>query len=87
MRNIQPVIQAFVPDTTHIKILQEVADKPSCTISHVVLQLLPIRSESIVRSGVRRLLARRCLDGGKSTKEILLTLTSNGRMVLDRAPV
>jgi len=86
MNDVQPLIKVFVPDTTHIKILREVADKPSCTISHVVHQLLPVHSESSVRSGVRRLLARRYLDGGKSTKEILLTLTSIGRIVLERGP-
>jgi hypothetical protein len=82
-----PKIAAFVPDMTHIDILQVVAGKPSCTISHVVLQLLPTHSESKVRTGVRQLLARRYLDFGKSTSGIELSLTSNGRVVLQRSAV
>jgi hypothetical protein len=80
-----PKIAAFVPDITHIDILQVVAGKPSCSISHVVLQLLPIHSESRVRTGVRQLLARRYLDFGKSTSGIELSLTSNGRVVLQHS--
>jgi hypothetical protein len=82
-----PKIAAFVPDMTHIDILQVVAGKPSCTISHVVLQLLPTHSESKVRTGVRQLLARRYLDFGKSPSGIELSLTSNGRVVLQRSAV
>jgi hypothetical protein len=82
-----PKTEAFVPDTAHIRILQEVADSPSCTITHVVLQLLPGTSESSVRSGVRLLLARRYLDWGKSPDGIQLRLTSQGRVALQRAPV
>jgi len=80
-----PNIPAFVPDVTHIDILQVVAGKPSCSISHVVFQLLPIHSESRVRTGVRQLLARRYLDFGKSTSGIELSLTSNGRVVLQHS--
>jgi len=82
-----PKIAAFVPDMTHIDILQVVAGKPSCTISHVVLELLPTHTESKVRTGVRQLLARRYLDFGKSTSGIELSLTSNGRVVLQRSAV
>ena len=82
-----PKMAAFVPDMTHIDILQVVAGKPSCTISHVVLELLPTHSESKVRTGVRQLLARRYLDFGKSTSGIELSLTSNGRVVLQRSAV
>ncbi|MDD1663846.1 MAG: hypothetical protein LUQ32_00675 [Methanomicrobiales archaeon] len=80
-----PKIAAFVPDMTHIDILQVVAGKPSCTISHVVHQLLPTHSESKVRTGVRQLLARRYLDFGKSTSGIELSLTSNGRVTLQHS--
>ena len=76
-----------MPDTAHIKILQEVSDCPSCTITHVVVQLLPTHSESIVRSGVRQLLARRYLDWGNSPYGIQLRLTSQGRVALQQAPV
>ena len=41
--------KAFVPEPTHIQILQVVADNPSCHISDVVHQLLPDHSESSVR--------------------------------------
>lgn len=85
MEGIVPKSAAFVPDTTHIEILQVVAGKPGCTISHVVLELLPAHSESKVRTGVRQLLARRYLDFGKSPSGILLSLTSNGRVVLQRS--
>jgi hypothetical protein len=83
----QPKIVAFVPDSAHILILQEVADCPSCSISYVVERLLPTHSESIVRSRVRQLLNRRYLDWGKSPSGIQLRLTSQGRVALQRAPV
>jgi DUF1365 family protein len=79
--------EAFVPDIAHIMILREVADSPSCSINHVVEKLLPSHSESIVRSRVRQLLARRYLDWGKSPIGIQLRLTSQGRVALQRAPV
>jgi DUF1365 family protein len=79
--------EAFVPDTAHIMILQEVADSPSCSISHVVERMLPGHSESVVRSRVRQLLALRYLDWGKSPLGIQLRLTSQGRVALQRAPV
>lgn len=79
--------QVFMPDKTQIRILQAVADKPSCHISHVVHQLLPDHSESSVRSGVHKLIAKRYLDAGKSNQEILLRITSGGRMALQRAAV
>jgi DUF1365 family protein len=81
-----PETEAFVPDTAHIMILQEVADCPSCSISHVVERMLPSHSESVVRSRVRQLLARRYLDWGKSPLGIQLRLTSQGRVALQRAP-
>lgn len=80
-----PKIPAFVPDMTHIDILQVVAGKPSCSISHVVLQLLSTHSESKVRTGVRQLLARRYLDFGRSPGGIELSLTSNGRVALQHS--
>jgi hypothetical protein len=76
--------RVFVPDTTQIQILKTVADKPACHISHVVHQLLPDHSESRVRSGVHMLLSKRYLDGGKANNEILLRITSGGRMALQR---
>ncbi|MDD1666476.1 MAG: hypothetical protein LUQ23_02955 [Methanomicrobiales archaeon] len=79
--------EGFVPDITHIMILQEVADSPSCSITHVVERLLPSHSESVVRSRVRQLLARRYLDWGRSPLGIQLRLTSQGRVALQQAPV
>ncbi|HVN65168.1 MAG TPA: hypothetical protein VMT31_00980 [Methanomicrobiales archaeon] len=78
--------EAFVPDIAHIMILQEVADCPSCSITYVVEKMLPGHSESVVRSRVRTLLARRYLDWGKSPLGIQLRLTSLGRVALQNAP-
>ena len=85
VRGIFLETQVFVPDKTEIQILQEVADKPGCHISHVVHQLLAEHSESSIRTGVHKLLAKRYLDGGKSNCEIRLMMTSGGRMALQRA--
>jgi hypothetical protein len=79
--------QVFVPDPIHIHILQAVGDKQGCHITHVVEQLLPNHGESSIRSSVRILLSKRYLDGGKSSKEIILRLTSNGRLLLQKAAV
>ncbi|MDD1663460.1 MAG: hypothetical protein LUQ60_06920 [Methanomicrobiales archaeon] len=86
MKEMLPKTKAFVPDTAHIIILQEVADSPSCSITYVVERLLPGHSESIVRSKVRQLLALRYLDWGKSPLGIQLRLTSLGRVALQQAP-
>lgn len=82
-----PQTKAFVPDSAQIMILREVSDCPSCSITHVVEKLLPSHSESIVRSRVRELLARRYLEWGKSPSAIQLRLTSQGRVALQREPV
>jgi hypothetical protein len=74
--------EIFEPTPTHIDILQAVADKQGCHISHVVHVLQPNHSESSVRSAVRVLLSKRYLDGGKSSSEIVLRLTSRGRLLL-----
>ena len=79
------VPQAFVPDPIHIHILQAVSDKQGCHIGHVVQQLLPTHGESGVRSSIRVLLSKRFLDGGKSSNEIVLRLTSKGRVLLQKA--
>jgi hypothetical protein len=82
-----PKTVAFVPDIAHIMVLQEVSDCPSCSINHVVERLLLSHSESITRTRVRQLLARRYLDWGKSQGGMQLRLTSQGRVALQRAPV
>jgi hypothetical protein len=86
---MEPIVfevpQVFVPDTAQIHILETVSDRQGCHISHVVQQLLPTHSESSVRSGVRILLSKRYLDGGKSSKEVVLRLTSSGRLLLQKA--
>ena len=74
--------QVFVPTDVQLDILQAVADKQGCHINHIVNVLHPARSESSVRSGVRVLLSKRYLDGGKSSSEVLLRLTSRGRLLL-----
>lgn len=74
--------EVFVPTETQMDILRAVADNQGCHIGHVVQALSPARSESSVRSGVRVLLSRRYLDGGKSGSEIVLRLTSRGRLLL-----
>jgi hypothetical protein len=91
MKDVIPKIiltrtRAFVPDTAHIIILQEVAGCPSCSIGYVVEKMLPGHSESVVRSKVRQLLAQRYLDWGKSPLGIQLRLTSQGRVALQHAP-
>lgn len=81
------VPQVFVPDPLHIHILQTVGDNQGCHMSHVVQQLQPLQSESSVRAGIRLLLSKRYLDGGKSSNEIILRLTSRGRVLLQKAEV
>ena len=78
--------ELFVPTPVHLDILQAVADKQSCHISQVVQKLYPGHSESSVRSGVRVLLSKRYLDGGRSSSEIILRLTSRGRLLISPAP-
>ena len=79
------VPQVFVPELIHLQILQAVSDKQGCHIGHVVHQLHPAHGESGVRSSVRVLLSKRFLDGGKSSSEIVLRLTSKGRVLLQKA--
>jgi hypothetical protein len=71
-----------VPTEIQIDTLRTVADKQRCRIGDVVQSLLLSRSESSVRSAVRILLLKGCLDGGKSSSEIILRLTSRGRILL-----
>lgn len=77
--------QVFVPDPIHIHILEAVSERQGCHIGHVVQQLLPVHGESGVRSAIRNLLSQRFLDGGKSSSEIVLRLTSKGRILLQKA--
>jgi len=77
--------EVFVPDPIHIHILQAVSEKQGCHIGHVVQQLLPDHGESSIRSAVRVMLSNRTLDGGKSSSEIVLRLTSKGRILLKKA--
>jgi hypothetical protein len=74
--------EVFVPTPTHIDILNAVAGKQGCHISDTVHLLYPAHSESSIRSGVRVLLSKRYLDGGKACNEIMLRLTSRGRLLL-----
>ncbi len=72
----------FVPSDVQRDILNAVCGHQGCRIGDVVRVLQPDRSESSVRSGVRILLAKGMLDGGKSSSEIVLRLTSRGRILL-----
>jgi hypothetical protein len=74
--------KVFVPTEIQIDILRAVSDLKSCRIGDIVHSLNPARSESRVRSGVHTLLSRGYLDGGSSGSEIVLRLTSRGRMLL-----
>ena len=74
--------EVFVPTDVQIDILRAVADKQGCHIGDVVHTLHPAHSESSIRSGVRVLLSKRYLDGGKSSSEIVLRLTSRGRLLI-----
>jgi hypothetical protein len=74
--------EIFTPTPAHLAILRAVADKQSCHIGQVVQALHPGFSESCIRSSVRILLSRGCLDGGKSSSEIILRLTSRGRLLI-----
>ncbi|OPY44937.1 MAG: hypothetical protein A4E42_00927 [Methanoregulaceae archaeon PtaU1.Bin222] len=74
--------EIFKPTEAHLAILRAVADKQSCHIGQVVQTLYPGFSESCIRSSVRGLLSRGCLDGGKSSSEIILRLTSRGRLLI-----
>ena len=87
MTSSVPQTNVSVSDPIQIRILQEVAGAPNCTISNVVARLIAGHSESSVRSGVHHLLAKRYLDGGKATSEIRLRITSNGRVALDRSTI
>jgi len=86
MENMEKISYAppevFVPTEIQLDILRAVADRQGCHIGEVVNRLYPTRSESSIRSGVHILLSKGCLDGGKSSREILLRLTSRGRMLL-----
>ena len=77
--------EVFEPSEIQLDILRAVADKKSCHIGDVVNGLSPERSESSIRSAVRILLSKGCLDGGKSNSEIVLRLTSRGRLLIQPA--
>jgi hypothetical protein len=78
--------EVFVPTPTHLDILRAVADNQSYRITQIVQKLYPGHSESSVRSGVHVLLSKRYLDGGKSSSEIVIRLTSRGRLLILPAP-
>jgi hypothetical protein len=69
----------FVPDTTYLRILQEVSDEPGCKISHVVSQMIPEYGEYDVRSRVHQLVIRRYLFEGRANTETHLSITGKGR--------
>ena len=74
--------KVFLPTETQLEILRAVADRQGCRIGDVVHRLSPARSENGVRADVRTLISKGCLDGGNSSREVLLRLTSKGRVLL-----
>ena len=74
--------EVFEPTPVHLDILRTVGDLRSCHISQVVSALESLHSESRVRSDIRVLLSKRYLDGGKASSEIILRLTSRGRLLI-----
>ncbi|MDD1718846.1 MAG: hypothetical protein LUQ25_02185 [Methanoregulaceae archaeon] len=73
---------AFELDSTHTQILAEVSARPGCTISHVVLRLLPEHGENNIRSRVHQLLTQRYLAEVKGCHGIQLRVTGKGRVSL-----
>jgi|WetSurMetagenome_2_1015567.scaffolds.fasta_scaffold63642_4 hypothetical protein len=69
----------FVPDTTYLRILQEVSDVPGCKISHVVSRMIPEYGEYDVRQRVHQLVLRRYLFEGRANTETHLSITGKGR--------
>jgi len=74
--------ELFVATELQLDILRDVAGHQNCHIGDIVTRLYPSRSESSVRAGVRILMSGGYLDGGKSAREILLRLTSRGRVLI-----
>jgi len=74
----------FVPDAVYIRILHVVSDEPNCKISSVVNKLLDEHGEYAIRSRVRQLVLRRYLFEGRSSTEILLSITGKGRGLLQK---
>lgn len=85
MKGIRVSVPAFEPDATHIRILQAVAETPGCSITHVVTQLIGDHGENAIRTRVRQLIQLRALDEGKSSREIVLRVTSRGRVYIQQA--
>ena len=73
---------AFALDTTHSRILTEVAAMPGCTMGQVVQNLLPEHGENGVRIKVHQLLGQRYLTEVKGVHGIQLRITGKGRIAL-----
>ncbi|MGA2161521.1 MAG: hypothetical protein ABSG28_04895 [Methanoregula sp.] len=79
--------RVFIPDNLHIGILRAVAEKQGCPIRHVVSRLVPDKSEWAIRKDIHELLAKNYLDAGSpAANDILLRLTSKGRILLQQNP-
>jgi len=79
-----PETGAPIHGRVRIRILQEVAVSPCCTVNQVISRLCPAYEESAVRIGVRQLLSLGHLDfdWGKSPPGIHLVVTQEGRRTL-----
>lgn len=74
----------LTPDTLHLAILQAVGKKQGCPIRFVVNRLLAHYSERVIRRKVHELLGENYLDGGSPAHDIILRLTSKGRVLLQQ---
>ncbi len=77
-----PKEQEFALDQTHIRILQEISEKPGCRMSHIVDQLISECGENTLRSKIHQLIVHRYLNEGRSSQGIQLWMMGKGRIAL-----
>ena len=74
----------FTPDALLLEILRAVYKKQGCPIRHVVSRLITDNGERMIRRKVHELLGENYLDGGSPANDIILRLTSKGRILLQQ---
>jgi hypothetical protein len=77
-----PKPQEFALDQTHIRILQEISEKPGCKMSHIVDRLISECGENTIRSKIHQLIVHRYLNEGRSSQGIQLWMMGKGRIAL-----
>ena len=77
-----PNTQEFALDQTHIRILQEISEKPGCRMSHIVDRLISECGENTIRSKIHQLIVHRYLNEGRSSQGIQLWMMGKGRIAL-----